>query len=97
MFVIRLVGDQDVLADGRESRPRLFHQGQEVLVEDEHLVLRVRHRVDHVLQRQAGIDGVEDGTDARDTEIHLQVAMAVPLNDTHFGPLLHTQSLQGAG
>jgi hypothetical protein len=99
-FDVRLllpVGDQNGLADGGDARTDALHQRVEVLVEDEDLVLGVGHSVGDVLGGQAGVDGVEDRADAGDGEVHLQVAVAVPLNDAHPGSRLHPQGLERAG
>ncbi len=66
-------------------------------MEDEDLVLGVGHRVGDVFGGQAGVDGVENSADAGDSEVHLQVAVAVPFNDADPGAPLHAQGLEGAG
>lgn len=92
---MRLVCEQDVLADGGNTGADPLHEGSKVLVENEDLVFCMSHRVHEVFGGQARIDRMEDSADAGDAKVHLQVAVAVPLDHTDPVAWLDPQSLQG--
>ena len=95
--LVRLVGEQDVLADGRGTRARMRStRGRKSSWKIRTSSSAWRHGVDQVLGGQAGVDGVEDGADAGDAKVHLQVAVAVPLDDADPGARLDPQGLQGS-
>ena len=62
-------------------------------MEDEYLIFGVHEGVHQVFWSQTRVDGVQDGTDARDAKVHLQVAVAIPLHHTYLGSLFHAESL----
>ncbi len=88
--------DHDVL-HGLELLPHALDDRQQVQVDENDLILGMVGDVGHVLGRQPRIDGVQDGADAGDAEIELEMAVAVPGNGAHPVAELDAQPLQGLG
>jgi hypothetical protein len=68
-----------------------FQYRQEFGVDQDHVVLGVIDRVEHLLRRDADVHRVEHGAHHRDGEEALQVAMAVPVHDGDRAARLDTQ------
>jgi hypothetical protein len=66
------------MAHRRQLRGELFHQRQEVQVEEQHLVLRVVGNPGDLLGKEPRVDGVAHQLGLRAAVVDLQMPVAVP-------------------
>ncbi len=79
--LLAAVGDQDDLFHGRELVVNGLQEGQEILMDEDDLILRMVHRVEDLLRRETPVLGVENRPHHGDGEETLQIAMAVVIED----------------
>ncbi len=72
------VADDDVVLDGLEGGGELLEDGDERVLDQDHLVLGVVDDVGELLGEEAHVEGVEDGAHAGHGHVDLEVLADVP-------------------
>ena len=83
--------------DGGDPVGHRLHGGDEVLVHEQHRVLRVVDDIRELVGEEPDVDRVEDGPHARHGEIRLEVPVAVPPEGAHPFASLHTEARERVG
>jgi len=91
---VRAVSHDDNVTYRRAIGFDRFHQGQKFGIDHHHCVLSVLHGVAHLVDEQARIDRVANGTHACDRVVRFEVAVARPSERRHTFAKLHAQTCE---